>query len=154
MTVEEMIEKYLCPGCVAGSDTKCGSFKKGLYGPESTEAGIDCQGHVLGTVIFPAPGNISLGMPKGFNRPGWCQMEKRPHNGMSIFCWPKGTFIPDDHFDDFNVPVWALEFEGDLFIRVAQPRSGMFSVFIIEEGKVVDVCPMAIDMTSKFDTYD
>lgn len=141
-TRDDLVTKYLCPGCVAGSDTECGKY-------EPQDGG--CSAHVLGTSIFPAPGNIALGMPKGFNRPGWCQLEKRTHNQMPIRVWPKGE-APT--WDWLNVPVWALEHEGDLFVRTVCPRTAALFVDVIEGGKAAELCPQAINVTERYDEYD
>lgn len=153
MTKEELITKFLCPGCVAGMDTGCGRYQARGYGPINSE-GAGCESHVLGTFIMGGAGNIALGMPKGFNRPGWCQLEKRTHNQMPIYCWPKGTFDAAQIFNPFNIPVWALEYEGDLFVRVAQPRTGNFVTLVIEDGKAAELCPQALNMTDQYGTYD
>jgi hypothetical protein len=127
----------------------CGQYKPGQKGDD--KPGFECQGHVLGTMLMPVIGSIALGLPKGFNRPGYCQMNKRSHNQMSVRLWPAGTH-PD--WDDFNIPVWALEREGFLFVRTAMPRVAYWFVDVIEGGKASELCPRAIDMTSKYDTFD
>ncbi len=61
MNKKSMVEKFQCPGCVSGSNTKCGSFK--LEEPY----GFHCSGHVPGTTFMPG-GRIFLGLPKGFDK--------------------------------------------------------------------------------------
>jgi hypothetical protein len=153
MTKEEMIAEFICSGCVGGMDTNCGKYEEVTYFPDK-KVGHGCQSHVLGTTIFNGAGTIALGMPKGFNRSGYCRMSKRDHNQMPIFCWPNDTFPPPDVFSEFNVPVWALEKEGFLFIRVGHPRTAGWSCHVIEGGKAAELCPDAIDMTSKYEEYD
>src|SRR5689334_5351670 len=108
MTKIQMIEEFICSGCVAGSDTLCGKYKPF---PNEDKAGM-CQSHVCGTHVF-SPGvggfTIALGMPKGFNRPSWCHDHHEQHAKMMIRVWPKGT---QPEWDFLNVPVWALEHEG------------------------------------------
>lgn len=152
-----MVEKFLCPGCVCGSDTKCGKYKT-----NSDPGAFNCEGHVLGTIIMPAPGNIALGMPKGFNRPGYCQMNKRTHNQMNIRLWPSrtleegGAVYPD--WNDFNIPVWVLDGQGDdagfLFVRTAMPRVSGWIVDVIEGGLAMNVARGSTDMTPHYGTYD
>jgi len=63
MTPKQIIEKFLCPGCVCGMDTKCGKFDT------SSDYGHMCNGHVLGTSINLSI-KIALGLPRGFCRSG------------------------------------------------------------------------------------
>lgn len=147
MTKEELVERFLCPGCVCGSDVKCGRYENYSGNAHS----VMCRGHVIGTSVLPMPGNIALGMPKGFNRPGWCSFEERSHNKMEIRLWPKG-YRPN--WDDFNIAVWALEREGFLFVRTGMPRVGKWVVDVIEGGKAAEMCPAAKDVTKMYDEYD
>jgi hypothetical protein len=84
--VRVLIEEFICPGCVCGSDTNCGKFENG-----PTEG--SCKEHVLGTFILGL-GNFSLGLPKGFNRPGWKIYPKDTvdcYSQMYINVWPEGS---------------------------------------------------------------
>jgi hypothetical protein len=59
MTGEEMIEKFQCPGCVAGSSPKeCKNYRLGKSWGET------CENHVIGTSILGV-GHFALGLPKG-----------------------------------------------------------------------------------------
>lgn len=139
MNQEEMVRKFLCPGCVCGHNTECGQYKE-------QEPGIGgCSGHVLGTFIMPAPGLIALGMPRGFNRPVSCVSENIRDGKMLIRTYPKGSTWPQ--YDVFNVPVWVREEEGFLFVRVAMPRIAGWAVDIIEGAHPSDY-PEAKDVTS------
>ena len=95
----ELVEQFCCPGCVAGSDTSCGSYEPSTYG-------AGCDNHAAGTLMMPG-GKIALGLPKGFNRVG-ATLGKRDgfYSESNIRCWPKGD-APD--WDHLNVPVWAME---------------------------------------------
>jgi hypothetical protein len=146
---KRLIEKFLCPGCVCGMNVDCGHYKPGEGGDE--KPGFECLGHVLGTVLMPGIGNIALGLPKGFNRPGYCPLCKRSPNQMPVRLWPAGTH---PKWDDFNIPVWALEKDGFLFVRTACPRVAYYFVDVFEGGKASELCPRAIDMTSQYDSYD
>lgn len=141
MTREEIVEKFICPGCVVGSDTECGSYKPG-------EDHQGCTSHILGTIILPAPGSIALGMPKGFNRPGYCSLEKRTHNQMVIRVWPNGE---QPKWDLYNIPVWKLTQEGILFVRTVAPRIAAMYVDIVED---VSVECNATDVTKHYNEYD
>lgn len=146
-----MVEKFLCPGCVCGSNTECGHYK------EPTDGYDGCLGHCLGTRLLPAPGLFALGMPKGFNRPGWF-FEKsdepiQPHH-MVIRLLPKTTNNKFQGYDWLNVPVWALEQDGFLFVRTMCPRVGMTYIDVFEGGKAEEICPQAINVTDRYAEYD
>lgn len=125
-TVKQMIEKFQCPGCVAGSDTRCGSYKS------DEKPGDMCTSHVIGTVMSGA-GNIALGLPRGFNRSGYCVEKKFTHNKMLIRFWPKGT-LPE--WNVFNIPVWVKTQDGYMFVRTYSPRVGWTYVDVIEDGTI------------------
>lgn len=145
MTSTELIEKFQCPGCVCGSNTKCGSFKAG------TSGGVSCKSHVLGTILFPG-GNVALGLSKGFCKPGidWSQELPRSFNKMNIRLWEKGT---SPEWDNFNIPVWAMEEEGFLFVRTYCPRVNNSFVDVIEGGSL-SMTPSAINAGAFYDDFD
>ena len=134
MTKDEMVEEFICPGCVGGSDTKCGKYTPSESGPWG-----DCTEHVLGTITMHA-GNFALGLPKGFNKPGWCSMSERPHNKMNIRVWPDETadHLFNDIWNHLNVPVWYLhDKEKDvLFVRTYCPRTNAAFVDIAETSDI------------------
>ena len=136
---KRMIEKYQCPGCVAGSDTECGALDVN-YG----QGYHSCAGHCCGTYIMGS-GSMALGLPKGFNK---CQIqwgEKYPrHNTIPIRLWTTGNAPKWDHL---NVPVWALEKDGSLFVRTCIPRLGIVCVDVIDGGSI-DMPSDAIDVGS------
>ncbi len=148
MTTEEMVEKFLCPGCVVGSDTKCGRYKA----PDDYHG---CLSHCLGTRIMPGIGLIALGMPKGFNR-AWKfneegnKMLEAHHPVIQLYPAPEKP----QTFDWLNVPVWALEHEGFLFVRCMRPRISVVFDMIVEGGKAAEICPQATNVTEKYESYD
>jgi hypothetical protein len=110
------IEEFQCPGCVSGSDTECGNFC--LYDHHNL---YRCENHTAGTMNLV--GKFFLGMPKGFNK---------ANNETKIF-------FNDDNFyyDHLNIPVWALEKDGYLFVKQISPRINQ--VFVeIYKGKTFD----------------
>jgi hypothetical protein len=147
----ELIEKFQCPGCVCGSDTQCGKYK-----PMDREDGsASCETHVLGTMIGLG-NNIALGLPRGFCKPG-PRLENRDdkwhmsaRNQMEIRLWSAGT---NPGWDDLNVPVWALEQEGFLFVRTFAPRVNLSWVDVIEGGTLAMV-PKAINVAEFYDQID
>lgn len=140
MNVTEIIEKFVCPGCINGSDTQCGNYKP------SDHYGHMCDVHVLGTRMTGI-GHLALGLPKGFNRSGWEPYTEKSNNTMYIRCWPKNSKFTQ-MWDKFNVAVWALEQDGCLFVRTYSPRVNQTYVDIIDGGNL-DLVPVAIDV-SKF----
>jgi len=141
--MKKMVEKFQCPGCVCGCDTECGSFNY-------DDSELRCVSHVLGTSIG-APGNsIALGLPKGFNKPGYSDNGKRMKNKMDIRLFPKGQHPT---WDKLNVPVWAMEDEGFLFVRTFAPRINLSWVDVIDGAKI-GLVPEAIDVSKFFDEID
>ena len=151
MNLEQMVERFQCPGCVCGSDTKCGKY---------VSEGGSCKGHVLGTKMLGI-GNFALGLPKGFNRAGheYAPSKEHPHRSqMHIRLWPEGT---EPEWNHLNIPVWALEgkhtkdsdHDGFLFVRTYQPRINHTIVEVIEGG-TLDLVPNATDVSKFFDDID
>lgn len=146
MTNEELIEKFQCTGCVAGPNPKsCESYK-----PSKNPAFVQCEGHVLGTIIAGI-GNFALGLPKGFCRPGWDFTNDRPASKMAIRLWP--TPPPATMWDYLNVPVWALVKDGFLFVRTYSPRTNTPFVDVIEGG-TLDLVPNALNVETFYDDID
>lgn len=122
MTFEQMVKQFQCLGCVTGSDPKsCDAFKLRDLGVGS---GKTCGSHVSGTMIFPTVGKFVLGLPKGFCREG--------DGKLYVRLFPKGELTPK--WDKFNVPVWAMEQEGFLYVRTYSPRVNYTYVDVIEDG--------------------
>jgi hypothetical protein len=145
MTKEEMVEQFICPGCVGGSDTKCGSYEPNpRHKIEST-----CIKHVVGTSSLGF-GSFALGLPKGFCRAGFEPITMRHHNTMYINCWLEGTH-PD--WDKLNVPVWAMEEDGFLYVRTYSPRINEARTDVIEKGTLALV-PGAVDVGKFIEEID
>lgn len=139
-----MVERFQCSGCVAGMNTECGKFK-----PDDSY-GFTCQGHVLGTSII-GMGHIALGLPKGFNRsPPDASHPAGTANKMEIRFFVAGT---KPTWNELNVPVWAMEQEGHLFVRTVSPRVARMRVEVIEGGTLAMV-PGAIDVSKFYDKID
>jgi hypothetical protein len=129
MNCEEAVKEYQCSGCVSGPFEKC--YKK-------AGCGCSCIKHVPGTVITPFVGTICLGMPKGFDRIGPIDIQKRQL--IYIFESYEDAFT----MDKFNIPVWKYtdKFENTL-IRGIQPRLNMPFILVILEN-----------CGNKFDCYE
>lgn len=144
MTKEEMIEKFQCPGCVSGPDPKtCPAFKL------DEEYGFKCSGHVMGTSLNGVI-HIALGLPKGFCRSGPQDDMKRTRSTMQLGLWLKDT---NPAWDKLNIPVWALEEDGFLFIRTYAPRTDRSRVDVIEGGTLALV-PQAINVKPFYEEFD
>lgn len=139
-TVKDMIEKYQCPGCVAGMDITCGAFK-----PEIEDGMFRCNGHCPGTTIVTGAGatKIMLGLPRAFARLGVQAQSDLP----KIRLWQKGS---QPIWDKYNVPVWAMVHEGDLIVRTYMPRSNYPIVDVIEGG-TLEMCRQAINVGEFYD---
>lgn len=121
--IKKAIETYQCPGCVAGSNTKCGAFKQG-YAPTSFE----CTAHVPGTAMSRI-GTIMLGMPKGFCRVGPRREDKDSRHTVQIH--PK---FPDGWFNEMNVAACKYrDPSGVVHVRGLHPRINLpFQHLILE----------------------
>ena len=141
MKEKELVEKFQCPGCVLGSDTACGS-----YNFDHRE--LRCVTHVLGTQI--GLGNpIALGLPKGFNKPGFNE-KGRPKNKVNVRLFQVGTY---PEWDYLNIPVWALEKDGFLFVRTFAPRIDCSWVDVVDGG-TLKLCPNAINVAEFYNKID
>ena len=148
MTNKDMTEKFVCPGCVCGSDTKCG-----VYEPNGISG---CRRHVIGTSVnLCVP--FALGLPVGFCRPGLATATEYGR-WLDIY-----LFTQDDHDvlrslqDEMNVIVWYHHDDGFLFMRMYMPRinTGVTMVCDLGEAHVEDVLTKdtlvrAREITSEF----
>jgi len=147
----QMIQEYQCAGCVAGHDpATCTSFE--LF----NGYGFACTGHVLGTSLMGA-GPFALGLPRGFCKPGYemgpgGNPTKDGHrNTMAIRMWTGGAHPVWNHL---NVPVWALEQNGALFVRTFSPRTNLTFVDVVDGGSRAELCPAAIDVATFINSID
>lgn len=150
VTINNMISEFICCGCVAGNDTEtCEEFKFHQRG---------CANHSMGTSVFGTPGHFALGLPKGFCKPGYIKFGTvgKPTDQMFIHCYVS----MEDHntamgeYDKFNVPVWALEKDGYLFIRVYRPRINQTLVDVIKGATVSQLPDSVIDVVEFYDEID
>lgn len=153
MTGEEMVKEFLCPGCVCGMDTTCGRYARGK-GSYSAAGYFDCTGHVLGTTIMGV-GNIALGMPRGFQRPPHIRgaNDTKQHiNQMDIYLVPKGAPLPD--MDKFNIPTWAMERDGFLFLHLVSPRVNYMRTFVLEGRTFAELPPGVVNVGEFYEEMD
>ncbi len=147
----QLIQEYQCAGCVAGHDPEtCEAFAL------SDRYGFACSAHVFGTSIMGV-GPLALGLPKGFCRPGFEMMPggeadpKGRRNTIAIRMWTDGAH---PKWDRFNVPVWAMDQDGALFVRTYAPRLNLTFVDVVDGGKRAELCPDAIDVAAFVDGID
>ena len=153
MTDEQkaMVEEFQCPGCTCGLNTgECDQFDF-----TNQETGCWCLGHSAGTMLgVPGSGfmKFALGLPTGFNRVGTIQTgsedEKDRNRRRSTNI--RLTVEPPEEtpYDDVNVPVWAMEKNGFLFVRVMCPRINYNYVDVFKGGKFEIICPNAINVAN------
>jgi hypothetical protein len=134
-----MVETFQCPGCIIGSNIRCKSFKP-------SDNSLACSSHAAGTTIGPFVGNINLGLPKGFNRLG--PIDRRIQ-GTNVRLWES---IPE--YDKFNIPTWAMEVNGYLFVRTYSPRINVTYVDIIHNGKIEDLPKSVVNVGNFIDEID
>lgn len=140
---QEMVEEFQCPGCAIGGPGICDAFKE-------TRWGHSCEAHACGTTIGLIGNFVALGLPKGFNHPTVCDDKKQPHHKMIIGFWNEGERPQWDHL---NVPVWAMEKDGYLFVRTYIPRLGKTRIDVIKNG-ALDLVPNAINVGEFYDEID
>jgi len=151
---KEMIEKFQCPGCTYGGDTKCEAFE---FDSNDDGFGYRCVKHSAGTYILGID-KIALGLPKGFNHIGivrdFCNISEESNirsTNIRLFTNPKETI---GLYDRLNLPVWAMEKDGYLFIRSFSPRINYTFVDIIKNGKFNEICPNAVNVAEFLDDID
>jgi hypothetical protein len=144
-TQKEMIEQFQCSGCVCGSNVSCGKFQFKTH----SAGDFYCSNQVAGTTLMPG-GKIYLGMPKGFNKVGDISNDYNNKRTTNIRLYEEFK----QPYDFLNVPVWALEQDGYLFIRVFSPRVNISNIDVIKNGILWDICPKAIDMSDKLEEID
>lgn len=142
-----MISEFQCPGCVCGSAPadECES-----YSPQTNYGFVKCAKHVAGTLLHSAatgPLSFNLGLPKGFCRRGCEQSHDTPRerqeDNLRLFIAPNGP-----EWDKLNVPVWAIEKDGHLFVRTYLPRKNLNFIDVIKGGCLADIpklqCPIDV----------
>jgi len=145
---KEMIEEFQCPGCVNGSNVSCCELQHINIGER--EETFFCRKHVAGT-FFRAGGLVYLGMPEGFDKVGFISdtIERNRTTNIRLFQEEKAPI-----YDNLNIPVWAMEKDGYLFIRDFLPRINKTYITVIKNGKMSEICPQAINVSKFIDEID
>ena len=127
----KLVSEFQCPGCSAGGGIDSGCFKQ--------SDNLSCANHCAGTYMGGI-GCVNLGLPKGFNRLGPVNKDIQRSN-IRLF-----TELPE--YNVFNMPLWALEEDGHLFVVVALPRLQQFWVDVVPGKKISDLPPTVIDVST------
>jgi len=131
---KKMIEEYQCPGCFFGSNVECGSYMNGIE--------LECGSHQPATHVMPVIGTIYLGLPKGFNRTGYCgKMELVIYESK-----PKYDFL--------NIPVWKyFDQNGNTIVRGICPRitKPFLHIYIGNHIKEIDCIEITQEHLDKID---
>ena len=128
----KMVEQFQCPGCSCGTNTESGCFK-------ASQTTLSCDNHSAGT-FAGGIGNFNLGLPKGFNRIGPMDKTIQKSNIRLLDKLPE--------YDVFNMPLWALEKDGYLFVVVAFPRLHQMWVDVVPDKKISDLPPNVVDVST------
>ncbi len=72
-----------------------------------------------------------LGMPKGFNKVGPLSAD---HPGPIRLWTDDDKGLRSGSWNKFNVPVWAMEHDGHLFVRTFSPRVNILYIDVIKGG--------------------
>ncbi len=94
-------------------------------------------------------GRGNLGLPIPFARVQYRETREEVRTNIRLHMYPAdyGTY-----WDGFNIPVWAMEKSGFLFVRTYSPRTDQSYVDVIQDGTlqmvrerfpVIDVGPVA-----------
>ena len=135
---KNMIKNFQCDGCVCGSDPdECSAFK-----PNKHCGAFFCESWIPGTICAPSPGLICLGLPKGFNiigehitgeairKFGYIFLHESPDDILKNPI--SATNIFSGYWNKLNIPVWAMEHKGYLFVKTYSPRKNRMWVSVIK----------------------
>lgn len=136
------VSSYQCSGCIHGSSTEDGCYKK------RSEKDISCRSHIPAT-ITSMQGKILLGMPKGFNQLGpWTEMP------LNIFA-TKEDFESSWGYNKLNLPVWKYKNkEGHVFIRGMCPRRNMPFLHVVLDASIYETLNCQEITEKDFETMD
>ena len=141
---EKSIEKFQCPGCTLGHNTRCGSYFGLQLMNKGPNASFRCEAHRPGTFAMPG-GRVYLGLPRGFSKVG------PSPDSTELWLLPEGT---RPKFDDLNIPVWAMERDDHLFVKVAMPRTCRYLIYVIPKGSRRELVPNVFDVSAIYDAID
>tara|TARA_B100000614_G_scaffold262909_1_gene300399 strand:+ start:4616 stop:5035 length:420 start_codon:yes stop_codon:yes gene_type:complete len=135
---------------------ECDSFK--YHKHDEGNAGFGCHNHSPGTMLAgvivtggkQAIQNVVLGLPKGFDRCGPVDFNKQ---GVFVRLFDSTDQL-EGHWNELNIPVWAMERDGFLFVRTYMPRINTCYVDVIHNGSREALVPSAVDVGVFADQID
>jgi hypothetical protein len=142
-----MIKRFQCCGCTCGSNPDDGCLKFEEIG----NGWFRCGAHSAGTIIAGV-GKIALGLPKGFNKVG-ALGNSLDIDGISTNIRLK-LDAEKEHYNRFNIPVWAIEEKGYLFVRCYCPRINRGYIDIIRGKTIEEICPDAKNVRDFYDDIE
>lgn len=143
-TIElQMIDDIMCPGCIHGTDHKtCPQFEL------DDDGFFNCRNWHPSTFLGNV-GRLAIGLPRGFCRTGMVEFGEKPFTYIRLYAKPEDM----QTYDKFNVPVWALEKDGYLYVRCYSPRCNWLFVDVVKDGKL-EHAPGAINVGEFYDQID
>jgi len=128
----EMVEEFQCPGCINGHGPEtCKSYKLKEDYLGGNPRYFQCENWRPST-FMSGVGRLCLGLPKGFLRTGSVEFGEKTPNYLWLYENPENR----PQYNRFNIPVWAMEKDGYLYVRCFCPRSCWVFVDVIKDGKV------------------
>jgi hypothetical protein len=146
---KEMIQNFQCSGCMSGSDTNCGCFELREH---DSNGSFYCHKQYAGTTFLPG-GKVYLGLPKGFNKVGDISNDVNNKRTTNIRLFENDSVVKQT-YNFLNIPVWAMQQDGYLFIRCYSPRVNISYVDVIKGGILQEICPKALDVADFIDEID
>jgi len=121
----KMIEDIQCPGCIHGTNPEtCKSFEF-----HNERDFFVCKNWRPST-FMGGVGRLALGLPRGFCRTGMVEF------GDTQFTYIRLHETSSVEYDKFNIPVWAMEKDGYLYVRCYSPRCNWLFVDVVKDGKL------------------
>jgi len=142
---EKLINEFQFTGCVGGP----GPEDCPQYELVEMDGFVRCLNHCPGTRLMGVRSSLMcLGLPKGFCRVAGHKDKIEPH--VRIF--PDKEKL-NGHWNKFNIPAWAMEKDGFLFVRTYMPRVDVTVVDVVQGG-TLDMVPGAVDVGEFWEEID
>lgn len=126
-----MVKEFQCPGCINGTDPKtCPKYE--LFEDYNENPKLFHCKNWRPSTFMGGVGRLCLGLPKGFLRTGMVEFHDKPFTYLRLYETPENR----PEYDRFNIPVWAMEKDGYLYVRCFSPRNCWIFVDVIKDGKI------------------
>ena len=126
---KKLITRFQCPACSVGKDTNCGHYNY-------VNTYRTCTYYTIGTYVKFNYKAFMRAFPDELQH----VITDRWRVAMRFFL--EGE-LPE--WDNFTVPVWALEKDGFLFVQTVSPWIGARRLAIIEKG-TLQLVPEAVNV--------